>query len=511
MSWKEKLKSYYIELASGKRRRALDALFCLFLSLLSFIYELFARLILDCYQSGLLRSYKPNCKVISVGNITWGGTAKTSLVQVLVKLFKQQGRNPVVLMRGYGKDESEMLQDKFRDLTVLTGRNRIKTAKIAVERYAADPIILDDGFQHWRLRRDLDIVLIDAGNPFGNGNLLPRGILREPLCSLQRADIFVLTSPEASPEKIETIKGQLRGYNPEASIYTASYSAGVLRNLISAEELHPVAIRGVRVAAVCGIANPESFARTLTSLGADIGLRCYFSDHYQYTQQDLEQVQKRCLELKIETIVTTEKDAVKLKKILPSVNPAIKVYVLSVELKIVEEEQRFFNFLQHGKDPQRPYSILVLSDGKAGHLNQSKAVARITQKVRTAQIPENQTSIKIIDVKFKNSIFRTLLSFCSLFSGCYCRRCLGCLRFCLKESSFQELMRVSADAVISCGSSLAAVNIFIGLKNKARKIILMKPPLLSLSRFDLAIVPEHDRPAVKENILVTRVTPNLID
>ena len=193
---KEKIKTYYIDLVKDKRKGALAAFFSFFLLLISFIYGFFVKLTLRCYQMKLFKSYRPGCRLISVGNISWGGTGKTPLVEALAKFLQQEGKKPAVLIRGYGKDEIYMLKDKLKDIPVLAGRNRIRTARYALKHYGADTIILDDGFQHWRLERDLDIVLIDVKFPFGNRSLTPRGILREPLSSLSRADVFGLTNSD---------------------------------------------------------------------------------------------------------------------------------------------------------------------------------------------------------------------------------------------------------------------------------------------------------------------------
>ncbi|MCQ9208525.1 MAG: tetraacyldisaccharide 4'-kinase [Omnitrophica bacterium] len=508
----EKVKAYYIDLVKGKRKGAVEALFSFFLLLISFIYGFFIKLILLSYQIKLFKSYKPDCRVVSVGNITWGGTGKTPLVETLVKFFKQEGRNPVVLIRGYGKDEALMLKDKLKNIPVLAGSNRIKNVKVAQKAYAADVIILDDGFQHWRLGRDLDIVLIDSNLPFGNGRLIPRGILREPLSSLSRADIFVLTKANLAGEEIESIKRELRKYNSLAPIYEAIHAPCFLRSLISDKKFELSIIKDRRIALVSGIADSKSFAQIISSLGSEICLNFNFSDHYQYRREDLARIEKASLAEQIKTIVTTEKDAAKLRPLLNAQRLKVEVLVLGIEVRIVKDEAKFFNFLKNSRDPEKPYSVLILSDGKAGHLNQSKAIAGIIQRRKRDQgFGENSLKIKIVEVKFKNRILQSLLSCCAIFSGPNCRSCLSCLRFCLEKSSFSELIQSPADVIISAGSSLSAVNLFLSYRNKARAIILMKPSLLNVNRFDLVIVPEHDGIATGENIVTTTMAPNLIN
>ena len=511
---KEKVKTYYIDLVKGKRKGALEALFSFLLLLLSFIYGFFVKLILSCYEISLFKSYKPDCRVVSVGNISWGGTGKTPLVEALARFFKQEGKNPAILIRGYGKDEVDMLKSRFSDIPVLADRDRIKTAKEAYGCYRADTIILDDGFQHWRLGRDLDIVLIDSKTPFGNRRLIPRGILREPLSSLIRADVFILTNSNLAKENIELIKKELHKYNNRAPIYEAIHAPDFLGNLASGEKVEPSTMKSKRIALLCGIANPDSFENTLNLLDVEISLRFCFADHYQYNKEDLKRIQRQCLEKQIESIITTEKDAARLIPLLKPERERLKVKILAlgVKFKIVKDEDKFFASLRGDKNNQEPYSILILSDGKAGHLNQSKAVAKIIQKRKTDQgLGAEAIKAKIVEVKFKNGLSRALLGFCSIFANPGCGRCLRCLRFCLNNNSFEKLMQSPADIIVSTGSSLSSVNLYLSYRNKARKVVLMKPSFLSLDKFDLMIIPQHDRIKKKENVLQTVIAPNLID
>jgi len=370
------------------------------------------------------------------------------------------------------------------------------------------------------MARDLDIVLIDATCPFGNRRIIPRGMLREPLSSLSRADVFVLTKADlVGANDIELIKQELRKHNLEAAIYEARHMPIFLRRLDTYEKLELPIIKDQQIAVISGIASPESFAQTLTLLGAKISLKFYFPDHYHYSQEDLERIERQCLKHQIETVVTTEKDAAKLAVLLKSKRLKLKLLVLYIELKIVKDEEKFFRFLLTPLGSENvtgvsgaDYSILILSDGKAGHLNQSRAVAAIIRKrKRDLGKSDDQVSAEIIEVKFKNRFCRLLLKLSAIFSGPYCRRCFSCVRFCLQKNSFCELMQAPCDIVVSAGSSLASVNLFLGFKNKARRVVLMKPSLLSSNRFDLMITPEHDRVKPKNNVVVTKIAPNLIN
>jgi len=511
MLLKQKIKNYYIDLVKGKRKGALDVLFSFLLHMVSFVYGFFVKLFFSCYQAGLVKTYKPNCRVISIGNISWGGTGKTPMTEAVAKHFVQKGKKPAVLIRGYGDDEVYMLQDKLRGVAVLAGRDRIKTARQAQDEHSVDTIILDDGFQHWRMGRDLDIVLVDASFPFGNKKIIPAGILREPLSSLGRADMFVLTNAELA-EDLSVLKSELNKYNSQAQLYEAKHVPVSLSNAIIKERQELATLKDRRIGLLCGIANPDSFERVVSSLDAKVFLKFYFTDHHHYRKADLERLEKTCLDKGINTVVTTEKDLPRLLPLLKSTKLSIELLVLGIELKIVENENRFFNLVEGRYDLDIPYSILILSDGKAGHLNQSKAIAKIIQKIKLDQgISSDKINIKVVEVGFKNKLSRLLLEACSLFSSARCRSCLNCLKFCLDEKTFKELTEAKCDVVISCGSSLAAVNLYTAYKNKARKVVLMKPSLISLDRFDLAIIPEHDRVKPQDNIVFTKITPSLID
>ncbi len=526
---KERIKTYYIDLVNGKKKGALAALFSFFLLLASGLYGFFVRAILFCYKVKLCKSYKPNCRIISVGNITWGGTGQTPLVEAVAGFLKRQGAHPAVLIRGYGKDEVDMLKDKFKDIPVLAGRDRIKTACFALKHYAVDTLILDDGFQHWSLGRDLDIVLIDSRKPFGNNRLIPRGILREPLTSLSRADVFVLTRVDSARANIDLIKRQLRRYNPQAPIYEAVHQPCFLRSLTSNQRCEFSAINNQRVAVVSGIASPETLTESLKLLGAQVCLTFYFPDHYQYTKGDLERIKKACRQHQLKIAVTTEKDLPRLAPLLKAGRSDCQFLALTIAFKLLKDEEKFFSLLKSEKYIQRPYSVLILSDGRAGHLNQSKAVAKVVQerKIKQGRSP-GEIETTIAEVKFKNLFCRFLLNLSAAFARTSCCNCMRCVRFCLSKDSFQQLMQAPADIIISAGSSLSAANLFLSYKNSARSVCLMKPSLLGLGRFDLVIAPEHDRIMLREaqhpskhpersrrkagaNVLLTKIAPNLMD
>ncbi|MFH1339262.1 MAG: tetraacyldisaccharide 4'-kinase, partial [Candidatus Omnitrophota bacterium] len=267
------MREYLYLLATDKKKGSVAGIFKCLLFILSLIYGMSVRILSFIYG---IKPYRLNCKVISIGNITLGGTGKTSLVELLALKLKERGCNTAVLSRGYKRksihyplsavryetmgDEPFMLSKNLCDIPVIVDKDRIRAAKKAIRDYGTDAVILDDGFQQWRISKDLEIVTIDATNPFGNLRLLPRGILREPLSSLKRADIFVLAKVNLRPAN-QGIEEILKKVNPGALIVEAIHSPlGFYRIGDSRDNLlGPGEFKGKKASLVCGIADPRSF------------------------------------------------------------------------------------------------------------------------------------------------------------------------------------------------------------------------------------------------------------
>jgi len=307
------------------------------------------------YRRGLFKSRQLPCKVISVGNITLGGTGKTPLVITLAREMLKRGITVGILSRGYkgarerkggvvsdgtqihltpaeAGDEPFMLARQLSNVPVLVGKKRYTMGIYAHERFGMDVLILDDGYQHLAIKRDLDIVLIDARRGFGNGRLFPRGPLREPLRCLGRASMLILTK-EGSSQNRAAIEGILHHHAPAAPLYHSRYKPAFLREAATGKRVSLQAVCGKRVFAFAGIADPAYFVYLLRELGVDVVKEIHFPDHYNYELADVSMLRERGKAADLS--ITTEKDFVKLQR-LPLAD--IPLYILGIEQEIVEAQ-----------------------------------------------------------------------------------------------------------------------------------------------------------------------------
>jgi tetraacyldisaccharide 4'-kinase len=323
------------------------------LGLLSAIYKLG----LSCHQS-LVSPKKLPEKVISVGNLTLGGTGKTPAVISLAREAKKRGFSPCILTRGYkgtskdtcfvsrgdgplisaseAGDEALLMAELLRGVPVIKGCNRYASGLLAMREYfkkqdLLTPLfILDDGFQHWALARDINIVLIDATNPFGNGRLLPEGPLREPLEGLNRADIIVLTKSDIpAKESVSDTIEKVKRYNSRAPVFSASHRPLDLIT-VNGDVKSLDFLAKKKIYAFAAIANTLSFESVLRAHGAEIVQFRNYRDHYSYKQKDMDDIQHDALGL---DIITTEKDLVKLRDLHVPEN----VFALRIEFSVAED------------------------------------------------------------------------------------------------------------------------------------------------------------------------------
>ncbi|MBN1670252.1 MAG: tetraacyldisaccharide 4'-kinase [Kiritimatiellae bacterium] len=342
---------------------------------LSRLYGLVVQIRHFLYRKRIFRHHTLGCQVISIGNLTVGGTGKTPVVEVFARNLQKAGRRVAILSRGYKKvepnllerfldtallrerrrpprvvsdgrtllldsamsgDEPYMLASHLPDVAVLVDKNRVKSGRYAIGALGCDTLVLDDGFQYLALRHRLDIVLVDRTNPFGNRHVLPRGLLREPIRNIRKADVIFITKCDGSGT--EDLKQQLRDLNAAAEIIECTHRAKHLQNVFSREHKELSFLDGRNVTALSGIAAPDGFEDELARRGARIVLRRRFADHHRYSQQEIIDLINASRGAEAEAIVTTEKDAVRFPKID---RWDVPIYFLRVEIELLSGTETF--------------------------------------------------------------------------------------------------------------------------------------------------------------------------
>ncbi len=290
------------------------------------------------YRWRLLPARTAPIPVICVGNITTGGTGKTPMVAWVVARLHEMGHRPAILTRGYkavaGRSDEAELLGELTGAPVIVNPDRAAGAAEAAGQ-GADVAVMDDGFQHLRLRRDLDIVLIDATEPFGYGHCLPRGLLREPRSALYDAAAVVITrSEQLDKEALGKLKTRLSRLAPAATVHTAVHRPVRIVDALGGEH-PPYVIEDRRIFAFCGLGNPNAFFDTVSRLGAEVTGRKAFGDHAQYPPQRLSRLYAEAREAGAELLVTTAKDAVK----LPKGPYEVPIWQVGVEMSLVQGER----------------------------------------------------------------------------------------------------------------------------------------------------------------------------
>jgi len=308
----------YLRLARGETRGPLASLGRLGLGVGAVGYRLGVAIRNTAFDRGWKTVHRASVPVISVGNLTLGGTGKTPMVEWLARWFRERDVRVCLISRGYGQtdsvnDEGLVLEENLPDVPHLQDPDRVRLAEIAVEELETQLILLDDGFQHRRLARDLDVVLLDALDPFGLGRLFPRGLLREPIGSLRRAQAVVVSRADlVSDDRRRWIREQVARRVGSIPVLESRHAP---RDLVDGEgRSEPLGdLSGRRVAAFCGIGNPEGFRGTLAGLGVDVADLRVFPDHHRYTADDVVGLERWTNELKPNLVLTTQKDLVKLR------------------------------------------------------------------------------------------------------------------------------------------------------------------------------------------------------
>jgi tetraacyldisaccharide 4'-kinase len=376
-SWlKKKLNAvelYTIDVILGRRADAGAAVYGAFLQVLSWLFNGIAQSRLWLYRHRILHDQPLGCLVVVVGNLTVGGTGKTPVVEKFARALHDRGRKVAILSRGYKSksppfwkkwwfalthteeepprivsdgervllnsevagDEPYMLAKNLPGVIVLVDKNRVKSGAYAIKKFGCDTLILDDGFQYLPLKGRLNLLLVDKTNPFGNGHLLPRGVLREPIKHLKRASYVFLT--KSNGQRDEELEALIKQHNPDVDIIECAHKPKYLQQFGVAADVpggrEPLSfLKGRRVLAFSGIATPESFEKFLRDLGALVVARERYLDHYRYGDDDFQQLFAMAKEERAECLVTTEKDAVRIPDgyVCP-----LPVYYLRLEIEII--------------------------------------------------------------------------------------------------------------------------------------------------------------------------------
>ncbi len=367
-AWTESLETFALEVIFEERAGTRAALMRGLLYACSRVFQLAIKVRRFLYNVRILRDSTLGVQVIAVGNLTVGGTGKTPVVEKFARELRDQGRNVAILSRGYrskptpfhvwllnklflrddttpprivsdGKsllldsemagDEPYMLASNLKDVVVLVDKDRVKSGRYAIEKFGCDTLLLDDGFQYWKLAgRRQDIVLVDRQQPFGNEQLLPRGTLREPPSHLARASTIFITKSDGQTEEL---RRRIAALNPAAGIIECIHHPLYLEDVFTGQRLGLDFLKGRKVASLSGIAQPESFEQSLVHLGAELVYSKRFADHHRFRQQEVLNVINRSNKRQAETIITTQKDAVRFPKIDRRDLP---IYFMRVEIKI---------------------------------------------------------------------------------------------------------------------------------------------------------------------------------
>ena len=364
-----------LERRAGKRAGVLRVV----LLALSFLYLRIVTLRLHLFSSNVFRSHQLGCPVVSIGNLTVGGTGKTPVVEKLARDLSERGRKIAILSRGYKSvrrkgpqsaaspvrvvsegrailldsktagDEPFMLAKNLRGVAVVVDKDRVGCGRHAVEKLGCDLLLLDDGLQYLKLHRRFDIVLIDREAPFGNEHLLPRGTLREPPAHLRRATHILITKCDGSD--LSELHQRIRMYNRTAPIIECRHRPVEVVDLATGEISPLSSLEGMRAASLSAIASPESFEQGLRKLGVSLELTQSFADHHRYSRREIDRFLKRCARRGLSCVLTTEKDAVRMPRLL---NQELPIRYLRIEIEILKGKEYWEKMLEQLLHTPRP-------------------------------------------------------------------------------------------------------------------------------------------------------------
>lgn len=373
----EHIEQYFISIIREKRRGTRDLAAYAVLFLASRVYKWIVEARIWMFENRFIRNRAIGCLVVSIGNLTCGGTGKTPVVEIFAKTLSKAGRRVAVLSRGYrsrdrsfldklkrkfssrkkevpprvvsdGKnlllssvtagDEPYMLASNLKNVVVLVDKDRVKSGLYSIEEFHTDTLILDDGFQYLNLRPHINILLVDSTSPFDNHHVLPRGLLREPIENVRRADYIFLTKSDGSPA-LRHLKAFLRRHNRRAEIIECCHKPQYLEDVFKRGQRFALEqLKGKKIASLSAIANPASFNAFLIQQGADIVAERHYADHHRYRQQEMIDFVNLAKKNNAEYILTTEKDAVRMPRLD---RRDIPFYFLRIEIDILSGQESF--------------------------------------------------------------------------------------------------------------------------------------------------------------------------
>jgi tetraacyldisaccharide 4'-kinase len=379
--WLEALETFTMDVVLGHHCGRRAGLLRMTLWIFSSLTFLTVRLRLVLFQKRIFRRRAMGCLVVSVGNLTIGGTGKTPVVEMLARQLQAGGRKVAILSRGYKSvprsclqrvlskvlhntrllaprvvsdgesllldshtagDEPFMLANNLHGVIVLVDSDRVRSGLFAIKHFGADVLLLDDGFQYLKMRRTVEIVLIDREAPFGNEFLLPRGTLREPVKHLYRATHILIT--KCTGEDNSLLISRIRKLNRTAEIAECAHHPQHLINLCTGEIRPLKFLEDLPIGSLCGIAVPKNFVNVLETLGARVRLTRNYADHHRYSVKEVQAFIRRCAQCNLQAILTTEKDAVRIPHVL---DPEVPIYFMRVEIKILRGSKVWKNFINH--------------------------------------------------------------------------------------------------------------------------------------------------------------------
>ncbi len=337
------------------------------------IYSFLLNMWVSFYDIGHLHRHELAAYTLSIGNITAGGTGKTPFVRYMAARLAAEGETVAIVSRGYRSgwearggivsdgervyataqeagDEPYLLARVLPKVIVAVGRKRAQIAAQVEQKYHPSVVLLDDAFQHWSLHRDVDIVLIDATNPFSNGRVLPRGLLREPLDHLERAHVYVVTKADAvAEERLDEIIDNLKSFSSQAPIMVTAHHPGRMLSFADwAAQRESTTPPPRRVVTMCALGNPASFERSVRQAGMQAVGHIRHVDHHRYTAADWQDAQAYARNEQAQGLVVTEKDAVKLLDCVPL--DTEDLYVLTLELRILSGEEEFWSYIKEERE-----------------------------------------------------------------------------------------------------------------------------------------------------------------